>query len=216
MAYNLDSPSGIAEPCDFTDLEGWLDRETFQLHGEHLRKVVKEVGRNVNEFVKWPSRALLLWQGCDRIVLEGQRQRYHAYPPQIKVLARERGLVLDGRANGPAIAAYLFAGGQRPERLGSSNAWSVHHLYSGKFPYLGRASTTHACKDCNHFTQSAGLVGVHPIADAMADEFPFFTWFLRAQAFMRFGYDPDGAFSSNRDPLGFVNGRSCEVLLAAA
>jgi hypothetical protein len=32
----------------------------------------------------------------------------------------------------------------------------------------------HAAKDCNHFTQSAGLIAAHLIADALSDEFPFF------------------------------------------
>jgi hypothetical protein len=94
-------------------------------------------------------------------------------------MARARGVVLDTRPNGPAIAAFILAGGIRPERFGSSNAWSVHHLYSGKFPYIGPKTTTHAAKESGHFTQSAGLVAAHPIADALVDEFPFFAWLLR-------------------------------------
>jgi hypothetical protein len=46
----------------------------------------------------------------------------------------------------------------------------------------------------------------------MVDEFPFFTWFLRVHAFERFGYDPDGVLSSDRDTYGFVAGRPCRVL----
>ncbi|MGH2361673.1 MAG: hypothetical protein ACRDGM_14170 [bacterium] len=117
-------------------------------------------------------------------------------------MAKARRVVLDTRPNGPAIASFVLAGGTRPERFGSSNAWSVHHLYSGKFPYIGRETTTHAAKECNHFTQSAGLVAAHPVADALVDEFPFFAWFLRAQAHLLFGYDPDGVFSSARNDTG--------------
>jgi len=87
----------------------------------------------------------------------------------------------------------------RPERFGSSNAWSVHHLYSGKFLYYERS------------TQSAGVVAVHPVADAV-DEFPFLTWLLRARVYQKFGYDPDSAFSKTRDEYGFKQGRACEVI----
>lgn len=64
----------------------------------------------------------------------------------------------------------------------------------GKFPYVDRDSTLHAVKDGAHFTQSAGLVATHPIVDQMCDEYPFFSWYLRAIAFKKFGYDPDGVF----------------------
>src|SRR5262245_61791339 len=101
-------------------------------------------------------------------------------------MASSAGVVSDTRPNGPAIAAFLMAGGSRPERFGSSNAWSVHHVYSGKFPYAGRQTTIHAAKESFHFTQSAGLVATRPVADALVDEFPFFTWLLRAEAYVRF------------------------------
>src|ERR1041384_5357009 len=109
---------------------------------------------------------------------------------------------------------FYSRGGDRPKRFRSSNAWSIHHLYSGKFPYYGRESTTHAAKDGNHFTQSAGLVAVHPVADALSDEFPFFAWLLRAKAYIQFGYDPDRAFSSQVDDLGFAAGRLCRIIVA--
>lgn len=144
----------------------------------------------------------------------GEKQRYHKYPEAVRRLAKRRDIYLDKRANGPAIAAFLMAGGERPGRFGSSNAWSIHHLYSGKFPYVGRSTTIHAAKDGNHFTQSARLVATHPVADAMSDEFPFFAWFLRAEAFRRFGYDPDGVFSGERDRFGFKRDRRRKRALA--
>jgi len=70
----------------------------------------------------------------------------------------------------------------------------------------------HATKKVCHFTQSAGLVAVHPIADALADEFPFFTWLLRAEAFVRFKYDPDGVFSTTQNELGFSGDPYVEVI----
>jgi hypothetical protein len=75
------------------------------------------------------------------------------------------------------------SGGIRPSRFGSNNAWSIHHIYSGKFPYIGKYDTLHASHDGRHFTQSAGLVAIHPIADQLADEYPFFSWYLRAISF---------------------------------
>jgi len=60
--------------------------------------------------------------------------------------------------------------------------------------------------------QSAGVVAVHPVADALVDEFPLFTWLLWARAYQKFGYDPDGAFSQKRDEYGFEQGRACEVI----
>jgi len=63
-----------------------------------------------------------------------------------------------------------------------------------------------------HFSQSAGLIAVHPIADGLADEFPFFAWLLRAESFNRFGYDPDGVFSKGQDEFGFHGNPKTEVV----
>ena len=147
---------------------------------------------------------------------QGKKQKYHRYPKSIRDLAKKSGVNLDTRPNGPAIAAFQIAGGVRPERFGSSNAWSIHHVYSGKFPYVRRTTTTHAIKDRKHFTQSAGLIATHPVADALSDEYPFFAWLLRVESFRRFAYDPDGGFSTAQDEFGFGKGNSCEVLVNGA
>jgi hypothetical protein len=210
--YNLASPNRILEPCDLKDLPSWFRTELTQLQDSAERKVLDTVGENLDVFVRWPERALLLWPECDRTPPPGKKHKYFKYPPHIKDMARAIRYTLDGRPNGPAIAAFCIAGGTRPERFGSSNAWSVHHLYSGKFPYFEHERTTHAAKECQHFTQSAGVVAVHPVADALVDEFPFFTWLLRARAYERFGYDPDGAFSDTQDEYGFEQGRACDVI----
>jgi hypothetical protein len=213
VAYNLDSPNALLEPCDLSDLQSWFARERGQVKDAHVRSIVESVGDNLESFVQWPRRALLLLKGCTRVAIEGKRQRYHKYPRRVAELAKNRGVLLDTRANGPAIAAYLIAGGYRPPRFGSRNAWSIHHLYSGKFCYYGRDNdTVHATKLAKHFTQSAGLVAMHPIADAIGDEFPFFAWMLRAMAFQKFGYDPDGVFSEWQDDLGFARGYECEIV----
>jgi hypothetical protein len=216
MPYNLASPNGIAEPVELADLNGWFTRELSQVPSSTERHVLERVAADLESFVRWAAEALLLWPDCDRVPPPGKKQKYFSYPAHIRQLAKTRRVVLDTRPNGPAIASFILAGGERPSRFGSSNAWSIHHLYSGKFPYYSRQSTTHAAKECAHFTQSAGLVAVHPVADAMVDEFPFFAWLLRAHAFRRFGYDPDGVFALEHDDLGFADGRPCRVIEAAA
>lgn len=212
MPYNLASRNVLLQPCDLADLRGWYAEQTLQVENKSIRKILLGVEQNLKEFVRWPRTALLLWKGCDRVPPPGKKQRYHRYTESIRRLAKSASVNLDRRANGPAIAAFDFAGGERPDRFGSSNKWSIHHVYSGKFPYPGRTATLHATKKGLHFTQSAGLIAVHPIADAMADEFPFFAWLLRAESYNRFGYDPDGVFSKAQDQLGFGPRKKYKVM----
>jgi len=216
VPYNLDSPNQLLEPCVLANLASWFTRECMQVADEHVRSVLNHVADHLDGFIAWPEKAMLLWQGCDRMPEVGKKLRYHSYPDGVKEIAKRHGVSLDTRPNGPAIAAYLIAGGHRPPRFGSANAWSIHHLYSGKFPYIGKSETTHATKLADHFTQSAGLVATHPIADALGDEYPFFAWMLRAMAFQRFGYDPDGVFSPNQDEFGFAGDHGCEVACTSA
>ncbi len=210
--YNLSSPKGLLERVDLTDIEGWFDRELAQIQNRTERTVLKRVLSDLDTFIRWPAEAVLFWPECDRVPFIGKKQKYFLYPQHICELARSRGIKLDSRANGPAIASFLFAGGDRPKRLGSSNSWSIHHLYSGKFPYLGRQDTIHATKLRHHFTQSAGLVAAHPIADAVVDEYPFVTWLLRARGYLKFGYDPDHVFARQFDEYGFKKGRTHNVI----
>jgi hypothetical protein len=99
--------------------------------------------------------------------------------------------------------AYTVAGGERPMRS-NGRGWNIHHLYDGKFPYLNSVNPPlQAVKNGRHFTQSAGLIAVHPVADALADEFAVFAWRLRAESFNRFGYDPDRVFGGSYDEYGF-------------
>jgi len=215
MPYNVDSPNQLLYPFDFENPNRWLAKEVIPIESKAMRDVLLRVAADMDDFICWPDRSLLLWQGCDRVPEEGEDQKYHRFPEAIKKLAKQHRITLDGRANGPAKAAFLLAGGQRPERYGSTHSWTIHHLYSGKFPYVDRDRTLHAVKDCNHFTQSAGLIAAHPIADALVDDSPCFAWLLRAKAFKKFGYDPDGVFSPTRDKYGFTDGHTCEVILAA-
>ncbi len=202
---NLSSRNNIRNPCDLANLDSWILAEVRHLP-DYVRDVISHVIVNLDSLVKFPKRAELLWRGCDRT------EKYHKYPNELKVAAKSRNVDLnDGRANGPAIGAFLVAGGERPDRYGSHNQWTIHHIYSSKFPYPNKKSSLHAIKDGTHFTQSAGLVAAHPIADAMCDEFPEFAWFLRAHAFKRFGYDPDQVFSTLIDEFGFSPGHSTTI-----
>jgi hypothetical protein len=212
MPYNLESPNALLDPIDRTNIARWFVQETLQIESDAVRHVLHHVAGHLQDFIQWPQRAVLLWQGCDRVPASGKKQKYHCYPEAISLLAKTNKITLDARPNGPARAAFLLAGGIRPERFGSTNSSTMHHVYSGKFSYIGRTTTTHAVKLCNHFTQSAGVVAAHPVADALSDEYPFFAWLLRYEAFARFGYDPDGVFSSSQDEFGFAEGRSCEIV----
>jgi hypothetical protein len=159
------------------------------------RRIISEVwGRNA-DYIRWPARVRLLWPECVRI-------KYHRIPDRIKEEARSKEVQVDSRSNGPAIMSFLLAGGERPTRS-NGQGWHIDHIYDGKFPWISKARSLHAVKAGNHFTQAAGLVAIHPIAEALKDEYFYFAWQLRHEAFLRFGYDPDGVFSEGIDEYGF-------------
>ncbi len=161
-----------------------------------FKAIITEVWDNKDKYVKLPSETILLWPG-------EIRQQYHTFTEELKTKLREKKIPIDSRSNGPAVVAYLYAGGERPIRSDGRLGWSIHHIYDGKHPFEEREVSIHIVKDGNHFTQSAGLVAVHSIADALCDEFYYFAWLLRHEAFKRFGYDPDKVFSSEIDDKGF-------------
>jgi len=184
-------------PCRLEDLSGWLEDEALSIPDEAHRRVILEVNSNLDSFVKWPKRSVLWWDGCQRI-------KYHEFPPTLREAINQAGLPFRNWSNDPAVYAYRLAGGERPKRA-ISDEWSIHHVYDGQFPYPGnRQSSLRAAKHPRHFTQSAGLVAIHPVADALADEFAIFAWRLRAESFVRFGYDPEGAFTGKLDEFGFA------------
>jgi hypothetical protein len=213
--FNLESPNQLSQVCNLDNLTEWALHETESVTDSAQRECIATVCKSLNSFVQWPARAVLLWNGCDRITPLGERQRIHSFPAPIKQAAKLVKAPLDSRSNGPAIVAFLVSGGLRPRRYGSQNSWSVHHIYSGTFSYIGKPSSLHASKSGHNFTQSAGVVAVHPIADGMSDEYPFFAWLLRAEAFRRFGYDPDGVFTDSPvDEFGFIPGHSTEIIFS--
>lgn len=190
-SYNLNSPTAIRTKPDLTNLDEWFRNEVKLLNSPFEEDILLRVAAEIDKWVKFPVHSFLLMPDCDR------NEKYHQFPPEIKHVAKIQKIELDSRANGPAKASYQLAGGERPKRRGNNNGWSIHHIYSGKFPCLGKPETTHAQKLGEHFTHSAGLVAIHPIADAMADEYPCFSWYLRALAYIKFKYDPDGVFSDS-------------------
>ncbi|MCA0328153.1 MAG: hypothetical protein LCH89_21530 [Proteobacteria bacterium] len=193
------SPNSVSTGPSLEDIDAWFEAECdFASVSKIEKKLLRHIHKALDVLVRWPARPYLLWQGATRA------QKYHRYPDSIKIEAKRFNVHCDTRTNGPAVVAYLLAGGERPKRYGSTNAWSVHHLYSGKFSHPSKNATLHAAKHPLHMTQAAGLVAIHPIADQACDEYPFFSWLLRALAFQKFNYDPDGVFSDKPvDETGF-------------
>jgi hypothetical protein len=157
----------------------------------HIAELCDRVWQQQDLFVRWPREGSLFIPDAIRIP-------YHTYSAEHRKLLRSANVVVDARSNGPAIAAFLVAGGERPARIAPGRAWSIHHIYDGQFPMPPNTSSIRAVKDGRYFTHSAGLVAIHPIADALADEVPYFAWLLRQEAYKRFGFDPDGIFSGIR------------------
>jgi hypothetical protein len=215
VGNNLNSSINIFSPIDSTNEKDWFEKETIRmgLPGS-LKKILSIVYSSEPDFVKLPKRPLLLWRGSDRIAPPGKDRKYHKYPEILKRIAKQRKIELDPRPNGPAIAAFKFSNGERPIRMGSTNEWSIHHLYSGKFLYPeSPVAPLHAIKQGEHFTQSAGLIAVHPMIDALFDEIPAIAWLYRHRSFQLFGYDPMNVFSKSEvNELGFVDGSDCEIL----
>jgi len=159
------------------------------------KRIINEVWKHRTDYIKWPTKARLLWLGCVRV-------KYHQVPDRIKEEAKSRGIQSNSLSNGPAIMSFLLAGGERPIRS-NRQGWHIDHIYDSKFPWMTRRVSLHAVKDGKHFTQSAGLVAIHPVAEALKDEYFYFAWLLRYEAFLRFGYDPDAVFSEKTGEYGF-------------
>ena len=164
------------------------------------KKIVNEVWEHKTEFIQWPVETRLLWPRCVRV-------KYHSIPDEIKKEAKSKGIQIDSRSNGPAIMSFLLAGGKRPIRS-NNQGWHIDHIYDGKFPLTMDRETLHAVKDGKHFTQSAGLVAIHPVAEALKDEHFYFAWLLRHESFLRFNYDPDMVFRKKIGEHDFKISRS--------
>jgi len=152
------------------------------------RTLIHYLITRLERFVRWPL--------FDFVLMPVKRGRgMHDYPDDVGQIAKNAGIRLDRRSNGPAIAAYELAGGERPTRA-NGHGWTIHHIYDGNFPFPDEDTVLRAVADKRHFTHSAGLVAIHAVADAMASESPFFAWWLRWVAFHRFRYDPQRVFTT--------------------
>jgi len=200
----------LRESIHWEDLDGWIRIQINDTLKDPVNGVIRQVLDHLDEFVKFPKKSVLLWKGCDRV---GSATKKHEYPKDLKEALDKRGVVRDVRSNGPAITSFLFAGGERPARNQPGRGWNIHHLYDGKITYCGRQTSLHSVKEGNHFTQSAGLVAVHPVADALCDDVPAFSWYLRGLSLQMFGYDPDGVFPGGRiDDYGFLQSHKTTVV----
>jgi hypothetical protein len=175
----------------------WLEEMRHRLSAD-VWPVVHHVWNRRDAFIRWPARGGCWWPGC-------VRGRFHTYSANQRAELMTAKIRTDPRSNGPAIMSFLLAGGTRPDRDCPGRQWSIHHIYDGKFPAPSRDRTVHAVKEGNLFTDAAGLVAVHPIADALADEVAYFAWLLRREAFKRFKFDPDSVFSSTELPNKALN-----------
>jgi hypothetical protein len=127
------------------------------------------------QFFQWPQLGELLWPGCVRTQNDGE----HNFPEKLVVHLERLGIKPDTRTNGPAINSFEAAGGKRP--TWGNEGWPVHHVFYG-------------ADDGDLFTHSAGLVAAHPVAHHLAHHSGLLKWFLRREAFMRFGFDPERNF----------------------
>lgn len=152
---------------------------------------IRSICTEPNRFFEWPQIGELLWPGCTR----GNADQVHDYPIHVVDRLRKSDIHQpDKRNNGPAIMAFLAAGGVRP--AWGNERWPIHHIYDGADPFAANTATTHAVKNGHYFTHSAGLVAAHPVTHYLAHQSPLLKWLLRREAYIRFGFDPDGVFSS--------------------
>ena len=148
---------------------------------------VRSVWIDPEQFFEWPQVSAQLSTEFTRT------DDGYDYSDELLARLALLGLSPGQRSNDPAIAAFLAAGGRRPKC--GHEGWPVHHIYDGLAQFVPNTATAHAVKDGRYFTHSAGLVAAHPVAHHLAHQSPLLKWLLRREAYIRFGFDPDGAFN---------------------
>jgi len=105
----------------------------------------------------------------------------------------------------PRGSAFRCAGGNVPQAVPDADAWQLIHLYAAA-PAFDNGAAFDGTAQPKHYTQSAGLVAVHPVVYHLTGQFPCIVWTLRARSFMRFNHDPANYFApqSQHDNCGFV------------
>lgn len=177
---------GVAHRLYFLSTEPWPARMQALTATSSLTEwpAILSICADVDRFFRWPRVGELLWPGCVRAANNGEYQ----YPPELLSRLRRLEINADTRTNGPAIVSFLAAGGERPS-LGNEG-WPIHHVFDGT------EGAPHAVHDGNLFTHSAGLVAAHPVAHHLAHQSALLKWLLRREAFLRFGFDPNGDFAA--------------------
>lgn len=123
------------------------------------------------------------------------------YHPLLRQFLVENNVPLDGAFPvTPEEVAFVLAGGSLEDE---GSLWRLHPLYDGSHAFEGRDRSLCASDDGDHFTQSAGWVGVR--IDNEFVEYGCVIKTLRWVAFEAFSYDPDRYFAeSGHDQFGFV------------
>ena len=156
----------------------------------------KAIWLNQHAYLKWPKEGMVLNPVWTR-KRDPIGDNLYPYSSEIIERCNNAGIPADGRSNGPAIVAYLLAGGSRPLRQEPPTwGWSIHHIYDGKFPAPHQhGNVLNAVRMAGEFTNSRGLIAAHPVADFVAANSRLLAWLLRWEAFRRFEYDPNKIFS---------------------
>lgn len=85
--YNFTSREALLSPCDLADLSGWCESQLRAIDDPIFRRLLRMLCRNLDKFVEYPKRSLLLWKGCKRTHLRGERGRPFSYPAELKLRA---------------------------------------------------------------------------------------------------------------------------------
>jgi hypothetical protein len=190
LTERLDEPINMSFPTWIQDL--WNDKRDQSV------AATKAIWLNQHAYFKWPKKGLVLNSEWTR-KRDPIRDDLYSYSPEMIESCNTAGVSVDGRSNGPAIVAYLLAGGSRPMREDPPTwGWSIHHIYDGKFPAPHqRGRVLNAVEVAEEFTNSRGLVAAHPVADFVATNSRLLAWLLRWEAFRRFKYDPNKTFHAH-------------------
>lgn len=168
---------------------------------------------SANTLVHFAARSMLIWPRCtpgenlDGLPDDAKELSFSSAGAGIPEYAKkrlqqeltERGITsLERCPVDPDRFSFRFADGF------ILPGWHFHHIYDGTSP-LGRGKKTlNARHHGLHFTQTAGMVAIHPIVEALYDYFPCIKRTLRARSFKEFRYDPDRYFSKcEHDDRGF-------------
>ncbi len=100
--------------------------------------------------------------------------RFSPNDPRLKALLKEYGARVTGHLASPCRHAheltheltFKYAGGSIPKTV-EGVSWSLHHIYDTQLRLERLETQTDAPNDGRHFTQSAGLVAVHPVIESL-------------------------------------------------